>query len=55
MESEELRLLRENNIMLKQICEFLFTGKADNPSRDFLINLAANLMSEGIHNKGTCR
>lgn len=47
MESEELRLLRENNQMLKQICSFL--SKSDNPAQDFLINLIANLMSENLH------
>lgn len=51
MESEELRLLRENNMMLKQICAFLAQKGGDNPARDFLINLTANIMSENIHRK----
>jgi len=49
MESEELRLLRENNQMLKYICQIL--QAADNPAKDFLINLTANLISENIYNK----
>lgn len=51
MESEELRLLKENNMMLKQICSFLARGAGDNPARDFIINLTANLMSENMHKK----
>jgi hypothetical protein len=47
METEELKLLRENNQILKQIYSYLI--KADNPAQDFLINLVANLLSENMH------
>jgi hypothetical protein len=46
MTPEELQLLRENNAMLKYLCQ-LVKGQ-DNTAKDFLINLVANLMSEGI-------
>ena len=45
MDSEELRLLKENNILLKQIYQALVTQ--DNAVREFAINLIANLVSEG--------
>ena len=48
-EEEILRILRENNQMLKQICSFL--SQSDNPAKDFLINFVANLMSENMHTK----
>lgn len=46
MDSEELKLLRENNTMLKYICELLSNN--NNSAKDFLINLSANLISENI-------
>lgn len=49
MDSEELRLLRENNVMLKYICQVL--GRNDNTAKDFLINLTANLISENMTHK----
>ena len=52
MESEELRLLRENNIMLKQICQYLSSGRLDNSAKDFIINFTANMLSDSINNKG---
>lgn len=48
MNSEELRLLKENNEMLKYICNIL---QGDTTAREFLINLTANLISENIYNK----
>ena len=49
MNQEELRLLKENNLMLKYIIK-LFSEK-DNSAKDFLINLTANLISEHIIRK----
>jgi hypothetical protein len=46
MESEELRLLRENNAMLRYICQQL--GGTESTAKEFLINLTANLISENI-------
>lgn len=40
METEELRLLRENNQMLKEIIWYL--KNSDNKTLDFLINVIAN-------------
>lgn len=40
METEELRLLRENNQMLKEIIWYL--KNSDNKAVDFLINVIAN-------------
>ncbi len=51
MESEELRLLRENNIMLKQICQYLANGGIDNSTKDFIINFTANMLSDSINGK----
>jgi hypothetical protein len=47
MTQEQDRLLRENNIMLKQILASLHgsTGK------EFMINVLANLTADGLQNK----
>lgn len=37
--------------MLRQICQFLDRNGKDNPAREFLINLTANLLSENGHKK----
>lgn len=47
MESEELRLLRENNIMLKFLIQYLVKNNnpnivSDNDVKDFLLNCLAN-------------
>lgn len=47
MDNEELRLLRENNIMLKQILALLQTN-TNNYNKDFIINVLANLTADGI-------
>lgn len=44
MTDEELRLLRENNIMLKVICRYLAENNKNNLSED-LKNLLSNLVS----------
>ena len=49
MNQEELRLLRENNAMLKYICQQL--GSTESTAKEFLINLTANLISENITRK----
>ena len=49
MNTEELKLLRENNLMLKYICQKL--SENDNSAKEFLINLTANLISENIIRK----
>lgn len=47
METEELRLLRENNYMLKQILSYL-QNNCNNYSKDFAINVLANLTADGM-------
>ena len=47
MNNEELRLLRENNIMLKQILSLL-QNNINNYNKDFAINVLANLTADGI-------
>ena len=49
MESEELRLLRENNRILRYI--YYILQQNDNYAKDFLINLTANIISENITKK----
>ena len=51
MESEELRLLRENNYLLRQIITYLQATSQNAHAKEFLINLMANLASEGITNR----
>lgn len=46
MNNEELRLLKENNIMLKQILALL----SNNYGKDFAINVLANLTADGLQN-----
>ena len=45
METEELRLLCENNYMLKQIIVYL-QNNANNYGKDFAINVLANLTAD---------
>lgn len=47
METEELRLLRENNYMLKQILNYL-QSQGNNYGKDFIINVLANLTADGM-------
>lgn len=54
-ESEELKLLRENNMMLKELLEIArkhtsqaFQAENDN---DFLMNVVANLVAKKLENK----
>lgn len=47
MESEEIRLLRENNIMLRQILALLQNNQ-NSYTRDFLINVFANMTADNI-------
>lgn len=47
MESEELRLLRENNYMLKQILSYL-QSQGNNYGKDFVVNVLANLTADGM-------
>ena len=42
-----LRLLRENNAMLKQILQIL-ASSGNSVSRDFLVDVLANLTADGI-------
>ena len=46
MTNEELRLLRENNQMLRYLCQVI--SQNDNTAKEFLINLTANLISENM-------
>lgn len=47
MENEELRLLRENNYMLKQILSYL-QNNSNNYGKDFVVNVLANLTADGM-------
>lgn len=47
MESEELKLLRENNYMLKQILQYLAIN-GNNYAKDFVVNVLANLTADGM-------
>lgn len=47
METEELRLLRENNYILKQILSYL-QNNSNNYSKDFVVNVLANLTADGM-------
>lgn len=49
MNNEELKLLRENNMMLKQILALL-TSNQNNYGKDFVINAFANLTADGLQN-----
>ena len=42
MDSEELRLLRENNYMLKQIIQYINKSGGNNDFKEFMINVMAN-------------
>ena len=48
MNNEELRLLRENNVMLKQILAILQQQNQNATQREFAINVLANLTADGI-------
>ena len=45
MNTEEIRLLRENNAMLKQIVSYI-NGQRGEYGKDFLINVFANLAAD---------
>ena len=47
MTQEQDRLLRENNMMLKQILASLHGGTG----KEFMINVLANLTADGLQNK----
>lgn len=47
MDNEELRLLRENNAMLRQILTLLQNNQT-NYGKDFMVNVLANLTADGI-------
>ena len=49
MNNEELKLLRENNMMLKQILALL-TSNQNNYDKDFAINVLANLTADELQN-----
>lgn len=51
METEELKLLRENNILLKQIYQILISGRMNDSAREFIINFSANMLSDSINGK----
>ena len=53
MEREELRLLRENNIILKQILALLQNNQPNNYGKDFIVNVLANMTADNI--QGTYR
>lgn len=45
---EVLRLLRENNMMLRAICNFIYEhqkNKENEDSKDFVMNVIANIIS----------
>ena len=48
MNTEELRLLRENNQMLKQILYYLQNSNNNNYGKDFLINVMANIAADDL-------
>ena len=52
MNNEELRLLRENNMMLKQILAILQNGNGTSEyGKDFIINVLANLTADGMQGR----
>lgn len=48
MNNEELRLIRENNLLLKQILSILQSNQQNNYSKDFIVNVLANLTADGM-------
>lgn len=49
MNNEELRLLRENNMMLRQILAILQNNNGNAEyAKDFIINVMANLTADGM-------
>jgi hypothetical protein len=46
-EKEMMRLLRENNAMLKQILQILASG-GNSAANNFLVDVLANLTADGI-------
>lgn len=48
MDSEELRLLRENNMMLKQILTYLAQQGQNQNIREFALNVLADQVSRRI-------
>lgn len=49
--TEELKLLRENNAMLKQILGYL-QNNGNDYGKDFLVNVFANLTADGLQYYG---
>ena len=47
MNNEELRLLRENNAMLRQILALLQNNQ-NNYGKDFVVNVLANLTADDL-------
>lgn len=45
---EMLKLLRENNQMLRFICNFLLAQNSQQDNRDFMINVLADLFVDGM-------
>lgn len=45
MESEELRLLRENNAMLKQIIKWIIDHDNSSDMKSFMIDVMANVIA----------
>lgn len=50
MNNEEIKLLRENNAMLKQILAILQQQTYNATQREFAVNVLANLTADGIQN-----
>lgn len=47
MNNEELRLLRENNAMLRQML-IILQNSQNNYGKDFIVNVLANLTADGL-------
>lgn len=51
MESEELRLLRENNTMLKQIIKLLVDQNINGDAKGFMIDFIANILANNYEKR----
>lgn len=47
MESEELKLLKENNAMLKEIIKWIIAHDNSNDMKSFMIDVMANVVANG--------
>lgn len=45
MESEELKLLRQNNAMLKEIIKWIVSHNNTNDMKSFMIDVMANIVA----------